>query len=422
MQTGAVTQAWPPPSFEKRQQCPNVQAAMRHHVRMADDTTQVPEVEEPARHATYIELFLDLVFVFAVAQIVLVLAANPSPAGFGRVLLLAWLVWWLWSQFAWLGTAIDLGSGSRSQLLVLVAVPPTLLMAIAIPEAYGDAALQFAGAYLVVNLWCLAIQGQGAWSDSMTRSAVLQYAPVAMVAPVLLLIGAFFDGGVRIAIWCVAAVITVASVLAGGRNAEGKSAWRVNASHFAERHALFVIISLGEVVVAIGVAAASAITGIGVATALGVVAAAALACALWWTYFAFVPRVVEQALSRAPDHERGRLARDLFSFGHFPIVFGILICALTAKHVAADPYHHLGVFDLFALAGGVAMFVGGLMGLRWYNVHSVGLERPLGILAVVAICAVLGPSLPGVVVVAAVALVLIVMQSVTLLRIRAANS
>ena len=73
--------------------------------------------------------------------------------------MLAWLVWWLWSQFTWLGTAIDLGGRSATQFLVLATVPLTLLMAVALPGAFGPSGLQFAGAYLAVNLWALAIQG-----------------------------------------------------------------------------------------------------------------------------------------------------------------------------------------------------------------------------------------------------------------------
>ncbi len=385
---------------------------------MAAETEPGEGLADSERHATNIELFLDLVFVFAVAQIVSALASDPSPAGFGRGLLLAWLVWWLWSQFAWLGTAIDLARDSRNQLLVLITVPLTLLMAIAIPAAYGDSGVQFAAAYLVVNLWCLTIQGQAVWSDPVTRSAYLQYAPVAMIAPVLLLVGSFFEGGIRLAVWCLVAVITVASALSAARgNEEGKSAWRINASHFAERHALFVIISLGEVVVAIGVAAAGASAGFAIVIGLGVLVAAALACSLWWAYFAFVPRAAEHALARAPDHERGRVARDLFTFGHFPIVFGIMLYALTAKHVVADPFHHLGASDLFALAAAVALFAGGLTLLRWRNVHSVGFERPIAIVIVALICAA-GLFLPGLVVVAAVTVVLVVMQAVTLRRLR----
>jgi len=392
-------------------------------VRVSQENQLTSTISETDRHATNIELFLDLVFVFAVAQIVTVLAADPTPAGFGRGLLLAWLVWWLWSQFAWLGTAIDLGRSSRNQISVLVAVPLTLLMAIAIPNAYEGSGLQFAAAYLVVNLWCLAIQGQAVWSDPLTRTAWLQYAPIASVAPLLLLAGALLNGSARVIGWCGVAAITIASALAASRNnEEGKTAWSVNAAHFAERHALFVIISLGEVMVAIGVAASLAAAGVDVVIGLGVLATAALACSLWWAYFAFVPRAVEHALAIAPDHERGRVARDLFTFGHFPIVFGILLYALTAKHVVIDPTHQLGAPDLFALAAGVALFAGGLTVLRWRIIRSVGPERPVAIVVVAALCAGVGPRVPGTVIVALVALVIVIMQSVTLWRIQARTS
>lgn len=265
------------------------------------------ETEVAGRHATNLELFLDLVFVFAVGQIVSVLAGEMSLASFGRGLLLAWLTWWLWSQFAWLGTSIDLSRKSVSQLLILLAVPVTLLMAIAIPDAYGSTGLQFAGAYLVVNLLCLAVQGRGLWADPKARAAWLQYGPLAAVAPILLVIGALFEGNVRVGLWTVVAIISIVSALAGARrNADGSSEWRIDPTHFAERHALFVIIVLGEVVVAIGVAASGSELGFSAAIGVGVVAAAAVACAFWWAYFAFIPEAVETALRRAPLPERGR--------------------------------------------------------------------------------------------------------------------
>ena len=107
----------------------------------------VPETEEQSeRHASNLELFLDLVFVFAVTQIAGIFESDTGPGGFARALLLAWLVWWLWSQFTWLGTAINLQDRSLTQFLVLAAVPMALLMAVAIPDAYGDTGFEFAGA------------------------------------------------------------------------------------------------------------------------------------------------------------------------------------------------------------------------------------------------------------------------------------
>ncbi len=149
----------------------------------------------------------------------------------------------------------------RLELLALpgTAVPPTLLMAVALPEAYGVTGTKFAGAYLVVNLWCLAIQGRNTWGDPASRSAWLQYLPLAALAPLALFAGSFLDGGARVAVWSLVAAFNVGSALAAGRQDEaGGREWSIEPTHFAERHALFVIISLGEVLVAVGAAAAAA--------------------------------------------------------------------------------------------------------------------------------------------------------------------
>ena len=151
------------------------------------------EGDESEHHATNLELFLDLVFVFAVTQVAEVLGSGESAAGFGRGVLLTWLVWWLWSQFTWLGTAIDLTKQSAPQFMVLAAVPMALAVAIAIPHSFDDAGRWFAGAYLATNVWSIAIQGSGLWAVEVTRRGWLQYAPVAVLAPCLLLFGAFFE-------------------------------------------------------------------------------------------------------------------------------------------------------------------------------------------------------------------------------------
>jgi low temperature requirement protein LtrA len=362
------------------------------------------------RHATNLELFLDLVFVFAVTQIAGFLAADLSFGGFAQGLLLAWLVWWLWSQFTWLGTAIDLGGRSAAQLMVLVAVPPTLLMAVALPEAFGSTAVEFGAAYLVVNLWALAIQGRGLWGEPTTRMSWLRYVPLAALAPLVLFAGSFLDEGPRTAVWCAVAVFNVASAVIGGQKGE----WRIDPVHFAERHALFVIISLGEVLVAVGTATA----GIPLTTEVGgaLLAAVAVACVFWWGYFAFVPEVMERTLRGAQGLARGRAARDLFTFGHFPVIFGVVLFAVAAKHVVAHPADPLGEGDLAALATSVAFFLGGLLGLQWQVVRTLAPERLVVIAGVAVMCATLGPEVSGTLMVGGVALALVIMQLVTLRR------
>jgi len=373
-------------------------------------------VEERGRHATNLELFLDLVFVFAVTQVAGVLGSSLTLAGFGQGLLLAWLVWWLWSQFTWLGTAVDLTDRSAAQFQVLATIPLMLLMAVAIPGAFGTSGLQFAGAYLAVNLWALSIQGWSLGRDPATRSAWLRYVPLAALAPCVLLVGAFLDGEARFVVWSAVAIFNVASAIAAGtRLRDGASEWSIDPVHFAERHALFVIISLGEVVVAIG-AAATAVE-LSPAIGFGLMAATAVACTFWWTYFAFVPAAVEHLLALANGAERGDVARNVFTFGHFPIVFGLVLYAVAAKHAVAHPTEPLGSADLAVLAGAVAFFVGGLLGLQWRAVRQLAPERIAAIIGVAAMCATVAGWIPGGVLLAAVALIIGTMQAVTLRRL-----
>jgi low temperature requirement protein LtrA len=378
---------------------------------------ELPDVatEQSGRHATNLELFLDLVFVFAVTQVASVLASDMTPAGFGRGLLLAFLVWWLWSQFTWLGTAIDLRDRSTAQFQVLATIPLTLLMAVAIPGAFGSEGLQFAGAYLAVSVWALAIQGLGLWRDPATRSAWLRYLPLALLAPCVLFVGALLDDGARVAVWAVVAVFDVASALAADTRGREGTEWSIDPVHFAERHALFVIISLGEVVVAVGTAATGGeLTPV---VGLGLVAAVAVACMFWWTYFDYVPAAVERSLREARGGDRGNVARNVFTFGHFPIVFGLVLYAVAAKHVVSHPAEPLGAGDLAFLAGGVAFFVGGLLNLQWKAIRRLAPERLVAIGAVAGACAILGPVIAGGWLLALTAVVIAVMQATSVRRL-----
>jgi len=380
----------------------------RGAVDVADDKVTTLS-DERGRHATNLELFLDLVFVFAVTQIAGVLGSDLTLEGFGHGLLLAWLVWWLWSQFAWLGTAVDLGGRSTAQYLVLATVPLTLLMAVAIPDAFGASGLPFAGAYLAVNLWALGIQGWSLWREPTTRAAWLRYVPLAALAPCILLAGGLLEGDARVAVWSAVALFNVASAIAGGRaGRNGTATWTIDPSHFAERHALFVIISLGEIVVAVGTAAAAG--DFGLAIGAGLIAAVALACVLWWTYFAYVPEVVEGMLRAAQGAGRGTVARNVFTFGHFPIVFGLVLYAVAAKHAVAHPGDPLGSGDLAILAAAIAFFAGGLLGLQWQAVRHLAAERVVAIVGVAALCAIAGPLVPGPLLLAAIAIVIALMQ------------
>jgi len=365
-------------------------------------------VEE--RHATNLELFLDLVFVFAVTQIASLISHHPTGTGTAKGFLIALLVWWQWSQFTWAGSAIDLQRTPAARALVLSCIPVTLIMTISIPDAFAGSALWFAAAYLGVQLLVLGMQGRVSLVDPVLRTGFIRYASLATVAPMVVLLGAFTHGNLRIMVWVCAAVLN----FVGGLRAAGGD-WVIDPVHFAERHALFIIISLGEVLVAAGATASE--VGLDRLTGLAIVVSVGVACMLWWTYFAFIPNVGEHVLRSAPSLRRGVLARDLYTFGHVPLVFGLILYAVVVKHLVPHPDGHLTVDDRWLLALSIAFFVGGLLAFQFRVVHRLAPERAAAIAVAAGLCA-LGGRLPGLAVVGSIAVVLGVMQAITWRRFR----
>ena len=375
--------------------------------------------EAAGRHATNLELYFDLVFVFAVSQLSKLIATDISGTGVLRSTLVAWIVWQLWSQFSWLGTSIDLDRDGPTRLAFISSVAPTLLLAISIPEAYTGHGERFGLAVLVGTAWVLALQGVGLWPDPTTRGPFVRYAAFAGIAPVLIAIGGFLEDGARVTMWVVAAVTGILGTFAVNRRRRGdeQSAWRVDPVHFAERHGLFVIIMLGEVLVAIGVAASG--HGLSATVTGAVLAGAFVASVIWWCYFGFVSRFGEEGLHHGLGVDRARLARDFFTFGHFPIVVGVAFLASVVEHVVAEPGHHLGTDRLWLLGTAIAFTVGGLMFLQLRLRGRINLERPVAVAVTAVLLATAGPHVGGVVTLVLVGAVLTVMQVVTTVRLAA---
>ena len=350
----------------------------------ADDAPPVTAAGREKRTG-YLELFFDLVFVFAVTQLVTVLHRDHGLTGWRNAVLLAWLIWWAWSQFAWAGNAIDLDRRStRVAMLALTGV--TLLAAAAIPEAAADGGgLRFAVPYAVVCLGGLALYWRGVRNDPAYRAALRRYVPIALVPPLVVLAGGFVDPGVRPWFWLTAVVIDLASALAAGRGE-----FHVAPGHFAERHALIVLIALGESIVAIGATVAGAPL---TASVGGVVAVAfVILGAQWWGYFDWVQAAAERRIAAEPDlQRRGRLARDLFTFGHFPIVLGSVLVAFGIENAVAHPTDRLPTYALWAVGAGLALFAGGFVAGNARAAGTVLPERVVGLAVAVVVTAVLGP-------------------------------
>lgn len=358
----------------------------------------------------YLELFFDLVFVFAVTQLVGVLHDDHSAAGWRNTILLAWLIWWAWSQFAWAGNAIDLDRRpTRVALLAITGV--TLLMAAAIPDAAStDEGLRFALPYAVVCLGGLALYWLGVAHDPGYRAALRRYVPIAVVPPLVVLLGGFVDPGMRPWLWTAAVVIDLLSAIAAGRGE-----FHVAPAHFAERHALIVLIALGESIVAIGATiAASAFTA---SIAVIMVAAFLLLGAQWWGYFDWVQRAAEERLAVEDDlRRRGRLARDLFTFGHFPIVLGSVLVAYGIEQAMAHPTDRLPTAGLWALGAGLALFSAGFIAGNLRATGRILTERLVAFVVVVVVTATLGPSVSAIALTAMLAVALVILATIETLR------
>jgi low temperature requirement protein LtrA len=228
---------------------------------------------------TPLELFFDLVFVFAITQVTSLLADDPTWTGVLRGVLVLAALWWAWSTYAWLTSTIDVDEGGV-RLVMLGAMAVMFGVALAVPGSFGNDAVLFGVAYFLVRVLHLVLSAIPAWEDPGRRGALVRFAPTAILGASLLIVAGFLEGNVRIAVWVVAlAVDYLGPVLLGV-----DQGWKVAPEHFAERHGLFIIIALGESFIAIGVglgAGFELVTGVIAAAALGIAAIAAL----WWLYF-----------------------------------------------------------------------------------------------------------------------------------------
>lgn len=354
----------------------------------------------------YLELFFDLVFVFAVTQLVAMLHEDHHLGGWVRGLLMAWLVWWAWSQFTWAGNAIDLDRRS-TRVAMLGVTALTLLFAAAMPGAFsGSGGLRFAVPYTLVRLGGLGLYWLGVRDHPVHRAALRSYLPVAMVSPIVVLAGGAAPGAARPWIWLAAVGIDIASAIAGGRGEFG-----VSPGHFAERHALIVIIALGESIVGVG----ATVAGLSLTPALLVTAVAAftIVASQWWGYFDWVQEAAEARLATEADlRERGHLARDLFTFGHFPIVLGSVVFAFGVEEAVAHPSDPLASTGLIAVGGGLALFLVGFIAGNARAVRALLVERVVALVVVAVAVGLAGPHVPAVVLLAMLAVTLVALSAV----------
>jgi low temperature requirement protein LtrA len=335
---------------------------------------------------TPLELFFDLVFVLAITQCTALMTHHPTWSGLAQGLLVLGVLWWAWCGYAWLTSVIDPEEGAV-RLAMFAAMAAMLIVSLCVPEAFGHLALTFALAYGVFRVAHIALFMLASPDDDALRHSVLGLAASTAIAVGLLAAASLFDGLAQGALWALALFLDMAGPYFFG--AEG---WQLVPGHFAERHGLIVIIALGESIVAIGVGAAGALDlGIGTVAVLGV----GLAAAMWWIYFDVVALISARRLAEAEvGRARNELARDSYSYIHLALVAGIVLVALGMKTSIAHFDQHLDSVPAFALLGGTAIYLLGLVGFRYRHVHSLNRQR-LGLAIVLLILVPVATEVPA---------------------------
>jgi low temperature requirement protein LtrA len=382
-----------------------------------------PRIRQNQEHATVtpLELFFDLVFVFALTQVTAFMADVLSWQGLLRGVLMLMLLWWAWTGYAWLANVVS-AEERPIKLVLLAAMWAMFLLALCIPEAFDDLPGGLSGpvlvaiCYLLVRVMHYVMFLIISREDAGLRSQIYRFAPSVVASSAILLLASQFEGPVQTGLWVLA---LVADYL--GTFLSGFSGWRLpSPKHFSERHGLIIIVALGESIVAIGVGVAK--EPISVLIIVGSLLGLILSSALWWAYFDVSALLGEHALATEPVQTRARLARNAYSLGHLPLMLGIVIAALGLKEVllyVSDSSHHtlaepLSSVALAALIGGVVIYLLGHVAFKWLTVHTISVVRlaaggvlllaipliaglpalaQLGIVAAVVACAMLVESL-----------------------------
>jgi low temperature requirement protein LtrA len=344
---------------------------------MTDNAPATQELDELS--VSPLELFFDLVFVFAVTQVAVLLHSDQTWAGAARALLILAMLWWLWGQYTW---SLN-GVGTESPLVrlaLLAAMAGSLFAGIAVSGAFGDDGRAFAIAYVLVLVLALVVYWVGVRDDPSWRRSLMTYLPLAVLGAVVLLAGGFVDPPLRTWLWLGGMAIEFAAAVSAGRGD-----FHLRPGHFAERYGLFVIIALGESIVAVGLAAADEERTAAFAVAL--IAAFVGAAVMAWIYFDRLAETAEQRLRATSEPARSSMARDVYTFLHFPLVAGIVLTAVAADEIVAHPGEPLEAFGRAVLAGGVLLFAGAVAAItrmitgRWPLLFTVaGVVAPVAVL------------------------------------------
>lgn len=363
----------------------------------------------PGSRTTRLELFYDLVFVFAFLNVTTLTASHATPVNLYRCLLVLALLWWSWTGFARVGNAARADQGVLP-VVGFITVGATFLLVLTVPTAFVDrpgglhGPLVFAGCYFVIRMSQLAVFAWLERSDPPRRRTLLPRVAVPTAATVLLVLAGTVPARLadrpyavmlQLVLWTVALLVEYVGGVTLAR------LWWVvvSAGHWAERHALMVLIALGESIIALGLGPKTGLplTGpVAVAALLGILVVAML----WWAYFDTLAYALEQALHHARDPDvRRRLSRNIYTFLHLPLIAGTILFALGLKDLLADAASPaspswgppLGGFWVTVMFGGVGLYLLSLVGCALLVLREVHWPLVITVVVLAAAAPVVAP-------------------------------
>ncbi len=301
---------------------------------------------EEARVST-LELFFDLVFVFTITQLTIVLTGEPGWHSVLRVVLMLAVIWWMYGGYAWLTNHVTM-EGARRRTALLGGMAAFFVVALSIPDAFGDTGVWFGVAYLVVILVHVVLFQQASGAAPEAMLGIFRYN---IAAAALVLAGGIAGGTAQDVLWAAAVAVTW-----GLSRTVELAAFEIGPAHFVERHGLVVLIAIGESVVAVGASVdAHKLDAQHVAIAILGLALSAL---LWWAYFGGDDERAEAAMTAEPDlKRRASMALDGFGLCFIPLLLGIVLIAAGEHAAIAHPFDRLTDASASELGAGVALFL-----------------------------------------------------------------
>lgn len=290
-----------------------------------------------------LELFFDLVFVFALTQLTGVLAGRFDERGLLQVAVMLGLIWWMYGGYVWLTNAVAPDRAGR-RFPLLGGMGAYLVLALAIPEAFGGSGLTFGLAYAAVIL-----VHSGLFSHAAEGRFVV-IAPYNLLVAAVVVVGGGLGGTAQYVLWALAALFAWVTP-----HLIDSSSLQIAPSHFVERHGLVVIIAIGESIVALGIGAQG--LAVDLPLVLVVNLGLGLSACLWWAYFRGDDERAERSLAATPTERRPQLAIEAFGYAHYLILLGIIGIASALKTATGHAFDAFTLEQALGLAGGLFLFL-----------------------------------------------------------------